>query len=281
MLWSMILLSCAREPLVYAPAAPPDPVDEALDLDEAAAPPTPRLDAVAVTAQISTLLTLAAPDPLTVNNTVYAWIMSQGDPSCPGTLSYTTGDCTATTGYRFFGISDYFAEPGPGDDRWVSLALGDMLITDPEGEVMLIGGTYEFFREDDHFTGEVTGTFAYPPLGGWVGEGGSFAWWLEADLTTGSERLQLNGALGAGYGTGLHFDDVVFGGRCGMAPTGALQLRDEVGRWYRLELDEACGGCGQLFYADQVQMGLACVDFGTFFEDTLHQLRAEPIVSVD
>ncbi|MFT4976409.1 MAG: hypothetical protein ACI8S6_002306 [Myxococcota bacterium] len=277
MMWPVLLLSCDREPTALSPI---DEVDTTVEADEDVVPLEPGWDAATVAAQISVMLAYTAPDPVTINNDVFTWIMSQGDAKCPGTLSFRIGDCTASTGYRFFGIADYFEERSGEDEWWVSLSLGDMIITDPDGEAMLIGGTYELERDGDRFAGEVTGTFSYPVLDGWVGEGGSFAWWLEADLAAGSERLQLDGALGAGIGTGLHFDNITFGGSCGDDPTGAIQLRDEGGRWSRLQLGEECGGCGELTYADQVDMGTACVDFGSFFEDTLQQLRAEPVVSV-
>lgn len=279
-MWLLLLWCCGRQPspVTAVPdtgtgtgtgSAPPE--DDALSVHE------PEWTADEVVAAIETLLSRPPPDPVSLNNDAFIWIMGNGDNQCPGDLSFRIGDCTASSGWRYFGIADYFDDiksSEEGGDWSASLALGDLLFTDPDGGVSLIGGTYALQREGGAFSGEVTGTFRLPDLGGWY-ETGSFAWWIDAQLD-GDVWLEVNGALGAGEGSGLHFDALVFGGACADAPTGALQLRDASGRWYRLAFSAQCDGCGTLTYAEQVDMGAACVDTGPFFADLMARLQAPP-----
>jgi hypothetical protein len=256
----LLLLSCGEE----CPAGSSLAADGLCYLDEADTGaggetiadigPEPTLTAEEVGADIATLAGRDLPDPVALR-ALYLGLLHAGDAGCPGEDVDDIADgsiplegCTSTTGYTYRGLSEY--DEGEAGGWWFGLTLGDLYITEPDGDLLA-----------------VTGTFSYDGDDGWLGEGGSVALWLEGAATASGRGVALQGGVGGPQtGSGLFFRDLYFGDitgpggqtACGAHPSGGVSVRGNDGRWYDLDLTD-CGGCGTVSFEGSA-LGDACAD---------------------
>jgi hypothetical protein len=221
--------------------------------------PPPAWDADTVTSRTQGFLDKGIPDPKTIMSS-FAMFFDQGrGTECPQTGNYTMYEsfsgCISESGYRYSGVSVF----QPADAEHSSnFLLGDCTITDPEGQIFYCAGEIEYSVGPPMEVRE-TGTWGHPESPDWLSQVPSMALWIYfAD-----GQLTLNGGYGATWPVGgdlnqLYFDELAITTSC---VTGAIELRDPGGGWYRLELPECQtinSVCGSWFYG-QEELGSGCL----------------------
>lgn len=266
--------------LLLACAAP----DPATGDDSAAEPDLPHLESPTAQAtwsrteavsELNAAFALGLPDPLVFRDH-YMDLMRQGDPHCPGHPTHITDDwvlgCTALSGVWFSGITEYY-EDLTGDDPWWIL-LGDAQLTDAEGYEYSLGGhVLESNYIDDNsaasvYTAQIHGAMLYeaaaPPFDQRVS---AFFQLSVEDHLDDSEVVSVEGGVTA-HARSLNFVgfSVVRDAACDWSPKGVVAIRDPSGAWFTLEMEEACGACGALTFADDQDLGRVCVALGPLLD---------------
>lgn len=243
--------------------------------------PVPEWTGEQAAAQMESLADQDFPDPTQLRE-LYLSMLQAGDSRCPGENideladgSIPLGGCTSSTGYHYVGLSEFTES---NDDGWsFALTLGDLYITDPNGDTFSAGGTFSYDAKvtdaGSQWKGDATGTFSYPGGTHWVAEGGSLAYWVEGGTAVDHEWLLLSGSIGGPLGTdNLYFDQLLYDSDCGESPVGGLRVRGGDGRWYHLEFDADCSGCGTLTFSDTVEMGQVCVDLKSLGAELIERM---------
>ena len=245
-------------------------------------PPVPAWSAEQAADRMESLANQDFPDPTQLRE-LYLGMLHAGDSGCPGENvdeladgSIPLNGCTSSTGYHYVGLSE-FTESREEDGWAFALTLGDLYITDPKGDTFTAGGTFSYDATPSgagsQWEGHATGTFSYPGGTHWLAEGGSLAFWLKGGATADREWLLLSGGVGGPEGTdNLYFDQLLYDSDCGTSPAGGLRVRGEDGRWFHLELDADCSGCGALTFSETVEMGQVCVDVSALGEALIGRL---------
>jgi len=191
----------------------------------------------------------------------YLDLMSRGDEECPGNVHHITDTwlhgCTASTGYSYAGVSEYFEDPvGEPFPATVYGVAGDFWIITPEGSLFEAGGHAVEVAGDALWVSEVAGSWLWEDGPGWLASG--FSGTLVLEKVEGI-HARVHGAAQV-QGTSWSANELILGPSCGLLPmSGRLGLRDPSGGWYTLPL-ERCDPCGTVSFEGEV-LGEACVDF--------------------
>lgn len=198
------------------------------------------------------------------------WIslFDYADEDCPGGGEFVTEygipsmmqGCTSQAGCLFAGLASY--QEDQGDGRFRFALQSDGYIIDPEGQRLTAAGGVSFEGQRDgeavYWNAFVAGMWAYPASTGWLAEGASLV--LSAVGTDGPDGrwLWLDGGQSLGEHT-MYFQDLTLDPTgCGGHPTGAIEVRDPDGAWYRLDFGQACDGCAEVLGPDGQALGSAC-----------------------
>ncbi len=196
----------------------------------------------------------------------YAYLMSMGDPECPGDPNNITDvwlyGCTSLSGYSYAGVSQLFFErittqafagdlSGVSGDFWIDTATGATL----EG-----GGHAVMVREEGIWIGEMAGSWRWDDGSPWLAHGFSGNIWIEfIDYFA----IKLRGAADI-LGTYVAAQDFVLSAYCDYGPAGKLSLRDPGGGWYTMEF-AGCNPCADVYFEGE-NIGNACVDMSDFVD---------------
>ncbi len=268
-----------------APAAPIDPqpsvpLDTAEPESESAQDdgplelevPPAELTATEVASAISTLGSAGLPSPVEVQE-VYLWRLDGRSGDCPqgSEANVTTpfGGCVAADGWIWSGIAEYAGEPPESPETPKSFALlGDLEVTSPEGDRLVLGGqiSLELDADSDTWATDYAGTWSWSLADGWLGLAGASAVYSAAgSRQDGTTTLTLDGSFHDGS-LSVRLDEVVVSSAvCGGEPVGRFELRDASGYWYVLDGQDC--GCGPVGWADGTTLGEACVSLAAPLAD--------------
>ena len=248
-------------------ADPTTAADSGLVQDEAPGDSGQTEDPALSTAEDVGVLLQAAidvglPAPQSIRD-AYLAAMASGDDICPGdpgqlTEAVPPEGCTADTGWYYRGISTYVVDEG----AWI--LSGDFEIVSDDGRSFMAGGAVAVSgsAEDDGWnaTTNVGGTWSFDGEGDTLGLGTSGFVDL-VGVGVGQEWSVLTrGCVSTGEGRDLCLLDVqaATDDHCGGTAHGGFEIRDELGRWYTLDLSD-CTGCGRVFHGE-AELGEVCVD---------------------
>jgi len=258
-----------------APAAPTDP-QASVPADTAEAEstqddgpleieiPPAELSAAEVASAISALGSAGLPSPVAVQE-VYLWRLEDRSGDCPqgSEANVTTpfGGCVAADGWTWSGIAEYAGELPETPEVPKSFALlGDLEVTSPEGERLVLAGqiSLELDADSDTWAIDYMGTWTWSLADGWLGLPGASAVYSAVGSTTdGTTTLTLDGSFHDGSHA-VRLDEVAVSSvACGGEPVGRFELRDASGYWYALDGQDC--GCGPVTWADGSTLGEACV----------------------
>lgn len=196
------------------------------------------------------------PEPLAA----YLRYLSYGDETCPGHAtdlvpgSVPKQGCTADSGTFYLGQAAYRlteeGDPDIGSKR--ETLSGDFEFIGAQGGRMWAGGTLSKQHRWNHdsqaesFAGELSGTWVVDGAEDWLARGISAHLQFGGESTADGWVHDLDGSVGTGD-LDLSFEGLRFApAACGRAATGTVGIRDPSGRWYSLDLDGGCQGCGIL-----------------------------------
>jgi|GEM_PF-3961517 len=238
----------------------PDTATGTIDIDRPAA----DLTADEVAQAMGGTLASGIPDPLSAR-AAYIDALSHRDTFCPGggdlSIIGEWEGCLASSGWRFAGYTEY---TGPTERDAVESfhLLADFRFHDPDGALFIGGGELDLTMTTDggdrSWTSDVSGTFSYPGAENWMSTGGGSAVLQTTGSWAGSVwSLQLDGSIASDV-HGLHLQAITASSEsCDGQPSGQLKLRDASGYWYTM--DATCG-CGPIQFAEEEDLGSACVD---------------------
>lgn len=295
-MWNLMLawgaLGCGGEP--PADDFTPSPWTYAAE-DEA----EPVFDAARVEAGLQTAIDLALGLGAESVLDGYFSMLAHADGTCPRWYEtdgnvYWNDACTSQDGTWFDGYGFYYPYSQVAFDsssaRYDGHSLyGVATVRTAEGERLNLGGglqTWTGYDPDyDGYTwiSQVQGGFSWTDGQGWLAEGLSPDIYLYAvEYPQWQARgAYVHGAVGglSGEVTAAWFEEaflynVALGSVCEREPSGAIELRDAEGDWWRVEFDTPakgemspadCDGCGTVRRGGQV-VGEACVDFSAWIE---------------
>lgn len=283
----ILLLACTSEPVsCEEPAA--EWLDPTADDDWSAliegGSVEPPWSAVEVGAELERALQNGLPtaQPVLAD---YRELLSHGDTDCPGDEFVegfaVVGSCESEEGYIFTGAAGLattdtrvYAEDGSWTGLYtVITAPADYVITRPDGSALSAGGTLlqSLSRDsvESHWNSSIAGTwFDSAGTVPWLQEGFSGDLSIDGRQETTGTFLQVVRGGATLLGASLLFDEL------SIAPSdcadgiwaGSISIRQSNGAWYRLDFDEHCSTCGQLYDDDEQEMGELCIDPAPFFE---------------
>lgn len=285
-----LALACSP-PVEEAPldSGAPAEVDTGVSTDTIVEVPPPELLPDEVSAELAEIFAIGLPNAIEQKTTFFD-LFSMGDDICPGPGTgngWWTADaclvgCTAESGYWYLGPAGFLdaitpAEGGGFASRRIFF-VADGEIQDPEGHSMGVGGhwTTEWANEEDGsstFTTSYEGSWNWELGEGWQLEGASGWFDIAAERSPPSEdggseiSVDIDGVLALGT-RAIFFDQIQFDPACGDVPTGALEVRDPVGYWWRVEFPESCDApCGPLYFGSELAQDEICVDTGALLSD--------------
>jgi len=275
----LLILGCV------SPAAPTDP-QTSVPLDTAEPEsassrddgpleleiPPAELTAAEVASAISTLGGAGLPSPVAVQE-VYLWRLDGRSGDCPqgSEANVTTpfGGCVASDGWTWSGIAEYDGTPPEIPEIPKSFALlGDLEVTSPEGDRLLLAGqiSLELDADADTWATDYAGTWTWSLADGWLGLPGASAVYSAAgSRQDGTTTLTLDGSFHDGSLSVRLYEVAVSSAACGGEPVGRFELRDASGYWYVLDGQDC--GCGPVSWADGTTLGEACVSLAAPLAD--------------
>jgi hypothetical protein len=200
------------------------------------------------------------PDPGEVVST-YEALMRMGDSECPGNEFNITDQwlygCTATTGYSYAGVSEWFSETVTDRGLFGELSgvAGDFWIDSVTGATLEGGGHSVVIRDTGLWVADIAGSWRWDEGTPWLADG--FSGSLSIEFID-NFMIQLRGAANIS-GTHVAAQDLILSASCDYGPAGKLSLRDPGGGWYAMSF-LSCDPCADVFF-EGANLGEACVDF--------------------
>ena len=211
--------------------------------------PDPPWTAAEVEAEIARVLAYGLPTPAPIFP-AYDQILSHTTPACPDRYNNNIESlpaCTTDTGWYFNGVTQYTVYEGGTD------LMGDVLVYGPGGEAFSGGGSvgYSSFQYGGELweTLYVRGMWYLAGDAGWPGQQPS----ANVILARRGGDLILDGGLT--LGGSLSFETLIFSDACPIQ--GVLGVREPGGYWYLLDYGDACTGCAEVRWGDEV-IGESC-----------------------
>lgn len=220
----------------------------------------PLLTADEALAVLDAIYTIGLPDPDAVQ-AAYLEALSYSDEECPGLdlqMNTQPEGCMAQSGYHYSGLATYLLTDEP--EGWNLSA--ELEITPPSGAVFGAGGA--------------TGMWGGETEKGWWRQGTINGSWESGDVpfladgfsgsialfaeSAGPDRFMvgMDGAISYGGSAVVDLSKMTArSSECATHFLGLVQVRDEHGRWYQVELSE-CTGCG-VVWQDGTSLGEGCM----------------------
>jgi hypothetical protein len=228
--------------------------------------PAAEWSAEEAVARLEEGLARGLPSPLDMRAR-YIELMDHTETECPrrenigasGATGVWYDDCDTSEGYHFQGFSNY--DESSSDVEWSYSAVMSCQVEGPDGSWLQGAGEYEYNRQDssDGLTWDlrIGGIFSMSGAEGWLAGDGEAGLYASGALHGEERSLQLDGGVSwtdvdAAFHE-LRLDPAV----CADQPLGQISVRDPLGQWYWVRLED-CSGCGRIEFAGE-DVGEACL----------------------
>lgn len=262
-------------------------------IDQIEVPP-PTLLPEEVAEEISSFLAIGLPQAAQQKESLFE-LLSEGDDQCPGLGDNESWQmngsalpgCTAGSGYWYHGPAGYtdHTATAPGDgignigSRQIYI-VAEGEIQDTGSHSMGFGGQMDAvwaigLDDSVEFNTHFAGTWIWELGEAWQAAGASGRFDITGAKSAPTEEglsehsLGIDGAVALGT-QAMFFDQVSFDPSCGPYPSGALEVRDPSGYWWRIDLPETCDtACGPLTFGADLVLDEACIDTDSLLADLM------------
>ena len=256
----LMLLGCTASETEESPGEI-DSADTALDTGPVLLTPDEVFE------QLDAFFSVGIPDPNAIEAS-YLEALTHGDETCPGMelqMNTEPQGCVAESGYWFSGLSTYLLvdeeKKGQAITGWT--LSGEFEIIDPTGDLFSAGGaaavTYGTIKEGWTASAYASGSWLMDGEVPFLDAGYSGMVSLLAEVTDEHRTVVINGSIAYGGSLVADFDSMYSKSwECPDHMIGLLQVRDEFGRWYQIDMS-TCGGCGVVSF-DGTELGEGCLE---------------------